>query len=397
MMSTSESLTSAAFDTIWLASPPPPFPTSSFVSTVCTFFDRYCSGSSRTELQSPVFDGAKSPILDHEAIEFSPASVMYLPSVFPLDCDQSLRRSNLDCYETCYDWKATGSRGQAMTGVGLGLGLSVPYGYTPSAGTERNDLVEGWTSPTPNTTPGPKKGLLDGLLSFFDAIYDIFPASPSPPPPQHLIPQSTPIYQRSSPILPAASGKRARHRPSPRRPRPCCSTIDIKSPVFEYERSAGTTPASTRRAGAAQLACAKLAEPLEAVVELAPAAIECPDCDAAKCVCYSPMSVAEADAPRLQLSWLRGPVHSAPYTRLPPSPALPSVIARSPRAENHHCQVNRYQSERVRRSLMRLSFGEPWVAGDVPLVRTPEEERERRRELLVREERVVERRRWWRI
>lgn len=330
-----------------------------------------------------------------------------------------------------------------MTGVGLGLGLSVPYGYAPSAGTERNDLVEGWTSPTPNTTPEPKKGLLDGLLSFFDAIYDIFPASPSPPPPQsltgilphvftdsalspmmfwrpapptpesdwprHLIPQGTPIYQRSSPILPAASGKRVHHRPSPRRPRPC-SAIDIKSPVFEYERSAGTTPydrhgwdpiesfnASRRRGPGKPARSATLAEPLEAVVELAPAAIECPDCDAVKCVCYSPMSVAEADAPRLQLPWLCGPVHSAPYTRLPPSPALPSVIARSPRAENHHCQVNRYQSERVRRSLMRLSFRVPWAAGDVPLVRTPEEERERRRELLVREERVVERRRWWRI
>ncbi|KAJ7303671.1 hypothetical protein DFH08DRAFT_986296 [Mycena albidolilacea] len=442
MMSTFEFLTSAAFDTIWLASPPPPFPTSSFVGAACTFFGRYCSGSSHTEFQSPVFDGAKSPILDHEAIEFSRASVMHLPPVFPLDCDQSLRRSNLNCYETCYDRKATSSRGQAMTGAGLGLGLSVPYGYALSVGTERNDLVEGWTSPTPNTIPEPKKGLLDGLLSFFDAIYDIFPASPSPPPPQsltgilphvftdsalspimfwhpapltpesdwprHLIPQGTPIYQRSSPILPAASGVRARHRPSPRRPRPCSSVIDLKSPVFEYERSAGTTPydrhgwdpiesfnASRRRGPSKPARSAKPAEPLEVVVELAPAAIECPDCDTVKCVCYSPMSVAEADAPRLQLPWLRGPVLSAPYTRLPPSPALPSVIARSPRAENHHCQVNRYQSERVRRSLMRLSFGEPWAAGDVPLVRTPEEERERRRELLVREERVVERRRWW--
>ncbi|KAJ6505348.1 hypothetical protein C8R45DRAFT_547848 [Mycena sanguinolenta] len=467
MLSASNSLT--AFDAIWLASPPPPFPTTSFLHSAGAVLDRYCYGSSATDAEmSPVLRSGslvKSPILvedDGNALKLLSSPVFCFSPVLRVDSVQSLEKSmyfaSQKRHTNVCDLEdiilPSGSVFRAETGVGLGLGLPLPDDYAPGArseATDRNDTAECRSTGEQATTVQPSTGtwgIFDALVSFLDHMYPGSPAtpmSPVPPPPQSLtgiLPhvftsptlspmtfwrptpptpepdcprelrfQGTPIYELVSPQLPIESGKRARCRPSPRRPRFLSSCgVDIKSPVFEYSRSMGTTSfdrhgwdpiesfnASRRRdpkKPSSPSSIGSMSTTDRSVVERRDFGFECPDCYGvgSDCVCLSPISVAGADAP--QLPWLCRPVHAASYTRLPPSPVVPSVIPRSPHPENHHGQINRYRSERVRRSLMRLEFKEPWAPGDLPVVRTPEEERERRRGLLVREESILEKRRW---
>ncbi|KAF7367875.1 hypothetical protein MSAN_00852200 [Mycena sanguinolenta] len=468
MLSASNSLT--AFDAIWLASPPPPLPTSPFISSAGAVLHRYCYGISAADAEmSPVLrsgNSVKSPITvedDGDALkllsspDFSFASLLSSP-VLQLGSDQRLEKTMYFAsgrrHENVCDLDdiilPSGSVFRAETGVGLGLGLPLYYDSAPgmqSEATGSNDYVECRSTGEQATTVQPQTrtwGIFDALVSFFDNIYSGSPATPTsaipssqsltailphvfasptlspmtfwrptPPTPEPDCPrelrfQGTPIYELVSPQLPVESGKRARCRPSPRPPRFLSSTgVDIKSPVFEYSRSVGTTPydrhgwnpiesfnASRRRNPKKFSSSSVGTVSPEPVVELCEIDVECPDCYSvgSDCVCHSPISVAEADTP--QLPWLCRPVHAAPYTRLPPSPVVPSVIPRSPRPENHHGQINHYRSEQVRRSLMRLEFKEPWAPDDLPVVRTPEEERERRRFLLEREESILEKRRW---
>ncbi|KAJ7234509.1 hypothetical protein B0H12DRAFT_157268 [Mycena haematopus] len=298
MISASNSLTSSAFDAIWLASPPPPFPTTSFISSARAFLHRYCYGlSGSNSEQSPVLrydSGAKSPIiLKDDVLKSASALVISFSPVLSLDSPQSFEKmyyASQNRFATVYVIEDTVFPDESVfkgkIGVGLGLGLSLPYSHAAavrSEASDQNDHMEGRTSAWQTTTVQPRTatwGIFDALVSFLDITYPGSPATqsspaspqsltgilphiftsptlspmtfwrPTPPTPEpecprHLVFQGTPVYNVVSPQLPIESGKRARCRPSPRRPRllsASSSGVDVKSPVLEYSRSMGTTP-----------------------------------------------------------------------------------------------------------------------------------------------------------
>ncbi|KAJ7034436.1 hypothetical protein C8F04DRAFT_1259941 [Mycena alexandri] len=377
-------------EAIWMASPPPPFPPSSFIDIMFLFLQDYSYGAGRTQYKSPT-----------------------------LCCTDPL---NL---------KAT------FQGIGLGLGLPVQREYTLSGYAASISVEECETSSIATW------GISDMFSSFVEAIFSvwspprspesvtpdlreilphvftstvlspIFFRRPDPPTPETTRPNSLrfegiPVYTLPSPVLPLTSGKRARCRPSPRRPRTCAVGGEIKSPILEYHASTGTTPYDRHGWDVMESFNASRGgrKPFAPNQNACPLPVKCPDCRRVKCTCpYGTPRVKQEHedyGPAPKLPWMRHSVNTAPYTRLTPSPTLPSVIPRSPRPENHHWEINRYQSERVRRRLMTIEFREPWAPvapGQVEVVRTPEEEKAHRRRWLAREENVAkrERRRWWHV
>ncbi|KAJ7458589.1 hypothetical protein FB451DRAFT_1273528 [Mycena latifolia] len=436
---------SPTLNAVWLASPPPPFPTSSFISTAFCFFLRYSSGAGRTELQSPSLSYERrfqSPIIPN-AMEKTPN--MNSP-VFQLDSDQSLQRSMCErCVKSSvstssggYQWRdvnrAEEPPFQAATGVGLGVGLPVQREYVLSARSDAEDVPP--KSPVPaSPTPAAMRGFFDALSAFLDTAHGleflstespVLPSSPpphesltgilphvfapttlspmlfwcpNPPTPETTCPPSlrfrgTPVYRIPSPVLPTGTNKRARSRPTPRRPRTCTAHVEVKSPVFEYHPSSGTTryarhgwdPAESFNASRGARRPFRRPDPALIPLDVPSLNFEYP----------------EPTPARPMLPWKRVAVHRAPYTPLPRSPALPSTDLGIPRAENHFQQINRFKTEARRRALLRPLFIEPqWTASlqARDRVRTPEEVMESRSDWLAREEEAAvrgrrERRRW---
>ncbi|KAJ7081006.1 hypothetical protein C8R44DRAFT_992361 [Mycena epipterygia] len=470
MLSASLSMSPSTLNAIWMASPPPPFPTSSFISTAFCFFLRCSSDARRTGLKSPALSEDRriqSPITPRGAtnVTKNQSGVLISPAL-QLGSDQSLRRSARrdrvksqsyirgeqdagvnDVGDIEYSESKASFRG--ATGVGLGLGLPTGREFVLSMrSTSSATNVAGKSAETPSTTAAATWGLFDAFSAFMDSAYalsepcasPILPSSPpphqsltgilphvfaptalspmmfwrpNPPTPETTCPRSlrfkgTPVYHVPSPV-PAQSNKRARRRPLPRRPRTCTTGVEVKSPIFEYHASEGTTPYD--RHGWDQMASFNASrgskKPFPHPDHLHSSPVSSPvldDVHAADCPCTecllepSPRIGLFRDEVRSapKLPWMRVPVHTAPYTALPSSPVVPSSISRSPRPENHHGKINRYRSEAVRRRLMKLVFVEPYV-GDV--VRTPAAAMKRRTRLLVQEEECAVRERkqsrWW--
>ncbi|KAJ7752893.1 hypothetical protein B0H16DRAFT_1723358 [Mycena metata] len=445
-------------EAIWMVSPPPPFPTSSIIDIGLRSLQSYSYGAGRTQYNSPTLCckdplGVKSPNPYHGGpIGAMSSPVFSNAPVLPLDRDQGLHQGRPDCSPAGLRQNDEFSEPRsvpnhttfkAATGIGLALGLPVQREYTLS-GCAASVSVEECETSTPATW-----GIADMFSSAIEAIYSVWsrPGSsqsatpnlreilphvftstvlspiffrrPDPPTPETTRPNSlrfegVPVYTLPSPVLPLTLGKRARRRPSPRRPRTCAVGVEIKSPILEYHSSTGTTPYDRHGWDIMESFNASRGgrEPNPNAASPIPQPVQrCPDCRRIECDCNLPYGTPEVeqehddsdDGPASKLPWMRHSVNTAPYTRLPPTPALPSVIPRSPRPENHHRKINRYQSERVRRSLLTIEFREPeWAPlgpGEVMVVRTPEEEKVHRRRWLAREERIAkrERQRWWRI
>ncbi|KAJ7181216.1 hypothetical protein C8R46DRAFT_1320014 [Mycena filopes] len=433
MLSPSTSLT-ASMNAIWMASPPPPFPTS-FLDTAVRTLEGYSSGAARTQVQSPL-PCCEDPLDLKSPTPLAFGSSPIFPSAWSLAA--GLLSTSVHSQASLH---AVGTNSivdpilqSASIGVGLGLGFGLSVQCYPSVEACQSDETS-----TPATW-----GLTAIFSSLRDTFYSLLSSTPraelatpdlteilphvftssalsplmfgrpDPATPESTIPNSlkfdsVPVYTLPSPALPPSSNRRARCRPSPRRPRTCAAGGEIKSPILEYEISFGTTP--TDRHGwnvVESFNASRRKTPVVAAPASHPPSPElsplpdswCEECrqDWDDCVCfqYGPPRIHGQDAPRPQLPWMRKPVHAAPYTPLPPSPALPSVISRSPRPENHHCTVNRYQSERVRLRLAPIVWSEPWG----PRIErgTAEEKQAERRQVLAREAKAAKRaQRWWRV
>ncbi|KAJ7702768.1 hypothetical protein B0H17DRAFT_1042970 [Mycena rosella] len=437
---------------IWMASPPPPFSTSSFISTAFCFFLRHSSGAGRTELQPlPLAaDYFKSPVLlrgDTEAIQ----NRFALSPVLPLDSEGSLRWSTHgDCIKSPADKSRqlySETEGQAFQspfhGVGLGLGLAIPQEYVLSARFDSEATTTSVAVESPavtSATPAAIWGLFEALAAFFDNVHALSTSTessilsssspayesltgvlphlfaptvlspmvfrrPNPPTPDPTCPRSlrfkgTPVYRLASPSLPAGTHARARHRPSPRRPRPCTTAVDVKSPVFEYHASTGTTPHDRHGWDPRESAAARARGAKRPSAPHRPASFPASDLPTL------PPFAQRADPAPPALPWRRVAVHRAPYTPLPRSPLLPSDVPRSPRPENHFQQTNYFKSEAARRALLKPVFVEPgWVMAlqtrdRATRWRTPEQRMASRGRTLAREEAFAEKerekRRWWR-
>ncbi|KAJ7089477.1 hypothetical protein C8R44DRAFT_818714 [Mycena epipterygia] len=110
-------------------------------------------------------------------------------------------------------------------------------------------LSEPCASPILPSSPPPHQSLTGILPRVFapTALSPMMFWRPNPSTPETTCPRSlrfkgTPVYHVPSPVLPAQSNKRARRRPLPRRPRTCTIGVEVKSPIFEYHASEGTTP-----------------------------------------------------------------------------------------------------------------------------------------------------------
>ncbi|KAJ7473682.1 hypothetical protein B0H11DRAFT_2036868 [Mycena galericulata] len=400
MISVPSSLNPSTLNVILLASPPPPFPVSSFISSAFCFFLRNSSGG-RTALQSPLLssDGTNTVLprvtFQGGISERKSTSSLGSPPVLPLGSEQSLLRST---QKNCVKsprleelLQRSEENRNAVQSSTHATGSPIIH-YPPPSRRSPTAIKSKVFSPT--------------ILS------EMHLTKPCPPTPEIYWPgsptQRTPIYQPPSPVFPTDSDRRALRRPTPRRPRTFTAGVEVKSPVLEYHPSDGTTPydrhgwdpmvSFNASRGSRKPFRTSHSHTAPASPVFAPLC-RCWDCleRAPWCADNAVGDAEEEDAPCPKLPWLREQVHTAPYTRLPCSPALPSCVPRSPRPENHHRQVNRYKSEVVRRKLMRLEFKEPrWAGGDVPIVRTPEEMMERRRRRLEREESVAETERRWR-
>ncbi|KAJ7458603.1 hypothetical protein FB451DRAFT_1563952 [Mycena latifolia] len=287
--------------------------------------------------------------------------------VLQLDSDRSLPWSTLEGYvkpqSPIYTWSAGDkclhanelehSPFQAASSVGLGLGLPVQREYALSARSDAEDVPLMSLPVASSPTPAATWGLVDALSAFLDTESPVLPSSPppyesltdilphvfastalspmlfwrpNPPSPETMCPPSlrvkgTHVYRIPCPVLPAETTKRARSRPTPRRPRTCTAHVEVKSPVFEYHPSHGTTPYARHGwdpAGsfnASRGARRPFRRPDPAVV---------------------PALYFEYPVPTAaRLALKRVAVHRAPYTPLPRSPALPSTDVGVPRAENH--------------------------------------------------------------
>ncbi|KAJ6541240.1 hypothetical protein DFH09DRAFT_1089522 [Mycena vulgaris] len=438
---------SPALDAIWMASPPPPFPTSSFVSTALCFFFEHSPSAGRTELQSPSVPSERlmtSPLLlgcDASALEqnlynfirtVSPSSLHpiafalssgFQSPVLSLGSDQSLQRSpHRDCVQSPSDMNPydiiENEFGtfpvsfQCAMGVGLGLGLGLPLQreYVLSARTDASHpfQVAPKSSGAASSTPAVAWGVLDALSAFLDTAHGLSLAigSPRPPvlapttrlahghPPPYLRADSplanhfkgTPVYQLTSPVLPAFTNELARRGPAPRGPRTCTAHFEVKFPIFEYHASTGTMPhdrhgwdvgASFNASRGDKKPFHRPADPVRFPAQDAPA----------------PAPAAVDHAPQT-LPWLRATGQCAPYTPLPRSPVLPSDVPREPHRVNNYQQINRYKSDAIRRP-----FSKPTLP-DARLAQSQSESQEKaeRRGALVREEEIARKerraRRW---
>ncbi|KAJ7080999.1 hypothetical protein C8R44DRAFT_992355 [Mycena epipterygia] len=290
----------STLNAIWMASTPPPFPTNLFISTAFCFFLRDTSDGRHTvqslvlspdrRVQSPIAPRGPTNVTKYQS------SILISP-VLQLGNNQSLRRSARrdrvmskgyirreqdagvnDAGDIEYSKSKSSFEG--ATGVGLGLGL--PAGgefvlnmYSTSSATN----VASTSSEIPSRTAATVWGLSDAFSAFMDSAYAIadpiasLPSSsppdqsltgilphifaqaalspmmfwrPNPPTPETTCPRAlfkcTPVYPLASPVLPAESMRRALRRPFPRRPRTCTAGVEVKSPIFEYHASSGTTP-----------------------------------------------------------------------------------------------------------------------------------------------------------
>ncbi|KAJ7131860.1 hypothetical protein C8R43DRAFT_1207103, partial [Mycena crocata] len=422
MLSISNFLTTSTPDAVRMASPPPPFPTSSLLGTSFCFFLRFSAGAGRTEAQSPLLLSnnidymIQSPASEKEIIQEKTELI-------------GIGRAQGRAVKTSF---------YAATGVGLGLGLPVGREYLLSARPDAKSLQDNLTTSGVSTRAtvieNPSWGIYDVVSTFLENIIFVSPQAkltlqspqplaailphvftspsispimrwgPNPPTPESTLPRDprfndTPVYHLPSPVLPPRSHKRALRRPSPRRPRTCTADVEIKSPIFEYHISHGTTPYDRHgwdqleRFNASRGTRKPFLPPPGSPPPLSPTWMECPDCFSSDCVCYEPDSplgmfkFEEQDSRGSMLPWMSAPVHQMPYTRLPPSPKIQSKMSHSPRPENHHGQVNHYRSEVVRRRLLKPTFKEPWTSQAVGL--TPTETLAHRRRLLVLEERCA--------
>ncbi|KAJ7101511.1 hypothetical protein B0H15DRAFT_816330 [Mycena belliarum] len=319
---------------------------------------------------------------------------------------------------------------QAASGVGLGLGLGIPVQREYVLSARPGSPSPGRTppqSPVPlSPAPAATWSMFEAFSAFFDGVYGASTESPmlssstpplgsltgilphifaptmlspiifwrpNPPTPEPTCPASlrfngVPVYNIQSPVLSTETNKRALRRPAPRRPRSCTASVEVKSPVFEYHASSGTTPFARHGWDPAESFNASRGNRRP---------FRRPSEDSIPARDNSPIRT-----PPPALPWTRVPVAQTPFIPLPPSPVLRSNIARTPERENNFHLINRFAIDARRRALLRPVFVEPRWSMALQIQdrkRAPEERKAIRAYRLGKEEKIAKKerraRRWW--